>query len=223
MITLAYVESVEFGQIRMYADLAVLTGDIIFCGASYYQGGNPQMTPSVIPVRTIGTQTVRASNGDITLSAYEALGAGTLRIAIWAQSSYNLDAYAVVFRPSEPFSNVNAYMATKVSASRVWTDPLMVLAGEYVFCGQYCSNSSYPVRSTPQAADKSGTAEIAVSKYSLPEGATGSGNSFFEIIRVDGDGSFSYYGPNPSVMRITLQGDPAVLMEQIMTNNFVLV
>jgi len=211
-ITLTHLATAEGGQNKKYVDLGVLTNDLVFATCSYYTGGNPTMSPSVVSTRLIGTLTIRTLNADVISRVYEALGNGTLRISINSTNTSNLDFAAASFRPSSPALNVNAYISTKVSGTRAWTDSLQVFDGEYLLCAQYASTSSADVRSVPIAADKGGTAAVSVAAYRLPEGATDVGNSFMEVIRVDTGGTFLYYGPNPTVMRVTVQGDPALSM-----------
>jgi len=188
--------------------------DIIFAACSYYKGGNPSLISildgSSSNVRLIGESELHSGGsrpGDIVLKVWEASADGKLNIQIYSDSMSNLDLYSVVFRPSQPTQDVSAYLRTKASAVRDWTDPITVYEGEWILAGQYASGGDHVV-SSPAFSDKAGTASTAVESYALPEGATGASNSFFELLRVTGDGTFQYRGPNPSIMRVTIQGDP---------------
>lgn len=217
MITLTKITEHVGGQSTQHWHLSgVQAGDLIFAMCSFYHGGNPYITlaGSCNPNNLIGESLLTTADGDVIGKVAEALANGECEITIGSDSESNLDAYSVVFRPSELTENVTAYIRTKVSEARAWTDPVSVLEGEYILCGQYASGAT-AVRTTPSAGDKSGTATVVVDQWELPEGSSGEGNSFFELLRVTGDGTFMYYGPNPTVMRITLQGDPMLVGGQL--------
>lgn len=213
MITMSKVGSAVGGQGHRSVYISgVQQHDIILAACSYHDGGNPHLVSilngSSNNVRLIGKlETTVKHNADVVLKAWEANVDGKLNIQISSFEMQNLDLYSVVFRPSQPAQNVNAYLRTKVSDARAWTDPITVYAGEWILCGQYSSYSDRVV-ATPSASDKKGTAAVSVEAWALPEGATGVSNSFFEVLHVTSTGTFQYMGPNPSVMRLTIQGDP---------------
>ena len=192
---------------------AVQVGDFIFAFCSYYEGGAPYLTFSGVATVEIGSSQLRSAgdHGDIICKVHQALANGVPRIDVGSTWMTNLDAYAVVFRPSGTTENVNAYIRTVQSHARAYTDPLGVVLGEWILCAQYSSDAGTHVRESPVGTDKvcTGAAVATVRDWRLPEGATEPGNGFMELIEITGsDGTFKYYGPNPSVMRVTVQGDP---------------
>ena len=210
MITMNFVSDVEGGQGDLSPLLLGLQAhDIIFATCSYYAGGNPVLNPNIAALGESSMRSAGPSAGDIRLAVWESPGYGTMVMHINSDSKVNLDLYAVAFRPSEPTENVHCYLRTKASATRIWTDPLTVYKGEWILVCQYASSGW--LHGTPDPTDKGGTASVVVEKYKLPQGSTGIGNSFMELLRVTASGTFQYAGLNPSVMRVTIQGDPAVL------------
>lgn len=215
MITMSKVGEAVGGQNRRSVFISgVKKYDIIFAACSYHSGGHPSLIAildgSSNNVRLIGESSLRSGGGapgDIVLKVWEARYDGQLNVQIHSDNMSNLDLYSVVFRPNRPTQNVNAYLRTKASDARVWTDPITVYEGEWILAGQYASGG-HSVVSSPAPPDKGGTASVTVEGYALPEGSTRGGNSFFELLRVTSDGTFQYRGPNPSVMRLTIQGDP---------------
>lgn len=215
IITMTKVGADEGGQSnRIMTVSGVLPGDLIFGTCSYYAGGSPFFTLSGITTVEIGSSQIRANAGsyagDVIAVVAEALTAGTLRVDIGSTSMGNLDACVVVFRPSSSTENVNAYIRTVIANIETYTDPLDVYLGEWILCAQYSSGGT-SVPSSPVGTDKvtTGAAAATVRDWRLPEGATSGGNSFMELIEITGgDGTFKYLGPNPTVIRVTVQGDP---------------
>ena len=213
MITLTKVDSAIGGQHTKVVYVDVQANDLIFATCSYWEGGEPYLTTNAVPTTELGGSTLRSAGnnycGDILAKVWEAQGAGALKVAIGSSNEGNLDLYVVVFRPSEATYNVNPYTKTVASDARVWTDELDVYAGEYILCAQYCSDLSYTIRAVPVSGDKGGTAIVTAEDWALPENSTSRGNSFMELLKVTTAGTFTYYAPNPTVMRLTIQGDPA--------------
>jgi len=212
MITFTKISDVSGGQATKHVHLAVQQYDLVLAFYTAYSGGGAVLTTDTVSVNIMSYQHLVTSRGDEIGACYECLNAGTLGLTISAQGYENLDLYAVAIRPSSRCVDVQAVVAMRASDARVWSDDLVVGDGEFILCGQYASSASYHVRGTPQPEDKAGSAAVHVEDWALPEGATGRGNGFFELIHVDAAGTFRYYGPNPMTIRLTLQGQAILNM-----------